>query len=64
MDVTVDPNPAVVSYAINSSIHSSFGYTPREIVFGTRPSFPLSVPSGTDSLDTYPKTVISMLRIY
>ncbi|KAK3093847.1 hypothetical protein FSP39_020940 [Pinctada imbricata] len=39
-----------VSFAINQSVNSSTGYSPFEIVFGTRPKFPLISESVSSNL--------------
>ena len=39
---------------MNSTVNSSLGYSPYEIVFGTRPTFPLSAATETESLGSIP----------
>ncbi|KAK3096224.1 hypothetical protein FSP39_024622 [Pinctada imbricata] len=44
-----------VTFAINQSVNSSTGYSPFEIVFGTRPKFPLISESASSNLTSIPK---------
>ena len=44
-----------VTFAINQSVNSTLGYSPFEIVYGSRPKFPLLSVSGTTNLTSVPK---------
>ncbi|KAK3105335.1 hypothetical protein FSP39_022873 [Pinctada imbricata] len=44
-----------VTFAINQSVNSSAGYSPFEIVYGSRPKFPLLPSSRTTDLTSVPK---------
>ena len=53
--------PPSITFSINKSLHSSTGFSPHEVVFGSRPSFPLVAPKPTD-FDTIPVDVRMFVR--
>ena len=55
-----DMLPAIV-FAMNSSVNSSVGYSPFEIVYGQRPKFPLAEIIPHSELQTLPKDMKTYL---
>ena len=56
-----DMLPSIV-FAMNSSVNSSLGYSPHEIVFGERPKFPLSTPTRDIQLESLPRDLHSYVK--
>ena len=56
-----DMLPSTV-FSMNSSVNSSLGYSPPEIVFAERPKFPLSTPTRDIQLESIPRDLHSYVK--
>lgn len=55
--------PAII-FSINNTVHSSLKFSPFEIVFGTRPSFPLSVHTQDSNFTSLPKDCHAYIKAH